>query len=73
LILKALYNCKNNVCGCDLAKKLDIPKNLVSYHIRILRELSVIEEAKCGKNKIYQIKTEFSNKIEEILKVLELD
>lgn len=72
MILKALYKCKEDVCGCDLVEKLKIPKNLLSYHIKTLRESGFIEEKKCGKMKNYQITKENLDKVEEILKVVEL-
>lgn len=72
LILKSIYLCNENVCGCNLVEELSIPKNLVSYHIKTLREKGYIEEVKCGKNKKYKITAKKLDKVEEILKILEL-
>ncbi len=72
LILKAIYLCNDNICGCDLVERLDIPKNLISYHIKTLRKAGFITEVKCGKNKRYEISKNKFNKVKELLKVLEL-
>lgn len=70
-ILYVLLNCKEeeNFCGCDLVEKLDIPKNLLSYHIKQLREAGLIGEKKCGRNKNYFIEDKSRIFIEEILLV----
>jgi DNA-binding transcriptional ArsR family regulator len=72
LILQSLYNCPNTICGCDLVSKLAIPKNLLSYHIKQLTELGLIEEAKCGRKKQYKIRASASDKVYKILDVTEL-
>jgi len=72
LILKALYNCRQDVCGCDLVDKLKIPKNLVSYHMRILREKGLIRETKCGNRKVYKLYTSKLGDIQKILAAVHL-
>lgn len=74
LILAALYKCErdSNVCGCDLTELLDIPKNLLSYHIRILREKGFITEEKCGQKKNYRIALPRQAEIIKILQAVEL-
>lgn len=56
-ILYVLINCEkqDKICGCDLVGCLDIPKNLLSYHIKILREKGYIEEEKCGRKKVLRV------------------
>lgn len=68
MILFTLYNCTNCVCGNDIIESLDIPKNLLSYHIKTLREKGFIEETKEGRRKNYVLKPE---KYEFTKKVLE--
>ncbi len=71
LILRTLYLCEteSNLCGCDLTEKLQIKKNLLSYHIKVLRENDIIEEIKCGRKKEYVI---CDNKIELVSQVLNI-
>lgn len=71
-ILYALFECKDFLCGCDLVEKVDIPKNLLSYHLKSLRQLDLIEETRCGQKKQYKIKEDKKEKVLKILKVLEI-
>jgi ArsR family transcriptional regulator len=35
---------EGEVCNCELSEALDLPQNLVSHHVRKLREAGLIEE-----------------------------
>lgn len=72
LILKQLYECDDFLCGCDLVDNLKLPKNLISYHISMLKDLGYIEETRCGRNKNYRIKREKIDKVRKILEITEL-
>jgi DNA-binding transcriptional ArsR family regulator len=72
LILQFLFNCTDITCGCDLIEELNIPKNLLSYHIKQLEELGMIEESRCGRRKQYKIKTYSKAKVKKILEAVEL-
>lgn len=72
LILAAIYSCQDEICNCDLTKKLAIRKNLISYHTRFLRQAGFIEEFKCGRKISYQITQKEYEKVREILEVLEV-
>ncbi|MBD3362825.1 ArsR family transcriptional regulator [Candidatus Dojkabacteria bacterium] len=73
LILHALYKClENGQCGCELIEKLEIPKNLLSYHVKKLREEGFIDEVKCGKKKEYTLSARKRDFVEKILKIVEL-
>lgn len=66
-ILGKLYTCRDNVCGCDIVKDFDIPKSLLSYHMKILNEEGLVEETRCGNKKIYTIT---KAKSKDVLKIL---
>lgn len=72
LILAILYKCRDNICGCDIAKKIKTPKNLLSYHLKTLKKSDFITEKKCGKTKNFFINNKKLAKTKEILKILEL-
>lgn len=72
LILKQLYRCREDVCGLDLAREIGISKHLLSYHIKQLKELNIIEDARCGKRKNYKIIDSEVDKVKSILTVLEI-
>lgn len=69
LILQALYQCKNHLCGSDFIDHLDIPKNLVSYHLKSLREAGYVEAKRDGRKKNFQLNPQ---KISEVTKILEV-
>ena len=35
---------EGEICNCELAAQLDLPQNLISHHVRKLREAGLIEE-----------------------------
>lgn len=72
LILQALYRCENHLCGADFIDQLDIPKNLVSYHIKILRENGYVVEKPDGRQKKYQLHPHQVEKVKKILKIVHL-
>ncbi len=72
MILKRLYECDDFMCGCDLVQQLDLPKNLISYHVTMLEDLGFIEAIRCGRNKNYRVKNTSRGKVKKILEVTEL-
>lgn len=72
LILKSIYECKDDICGCGLIEKTGLTKDLLSYHIKSLRERGFIEEVKCGVKKNYQISPAKIESVVEILKTAKL-
>ena len=71
-ILREIYNCADPLCGCDLVDRMDVSKNLLSYHIRLLREAGYLEETRCGRKKNYRIAPERRAKVAQILTTVEL-
>lgn len=73
MILKLLYKCSDNdICGCDLMANLNLSKNLVSYHMKVLLQLDYVQEVRCGRKKVYKINELLRQKIRKILEVTEL-
>lgn len=54
-ILYQLFMCREDLCGCDLTEELDIPKNLLSYHVSILKDKDFVKDERCGKHKKYSL------------------
>jgi len=74
LILKVLYNCNgsDNLCGSDLCEKLDIPKNLLSYHIKLLISANLIVEKKVGRKKYYFVQENKKLQVKSLLEALNI-
>lgn len=49
-ILKLL---KTNTCVGDIWHCLDLPQNLVSHHLKVLKEAGLINSEKCGLKVMY--------------------
>jgi len=43
------------LCVCEIEKSLDLPQNLVSHHLSVLKEVKIVEDCKCGKNNYYSL------------------
>lgn len=52
LILKHL---KKECCVGELWKRLDLPQNLTSHHLRVLRQARLIESEKVGQKVVYKV------------------
>lgn len=42
-------------CVCELWKKLILPQNLVSHHLKVLKDLKILESRKDGLKVYYKI------------------
>lgn len=65
-ILLALQDCKQNICGCDLVEKLEMTKNLLSYHINFLEKNGLIKEERCGQKINYTLSISGEKIVEQI-------
>ncbi|PJC52825.1 MAG: hypothetical protein CO030_00840, partial [Candidatus Magasanikbacteria bacterium CG_4_9_14_0_2_um_filter_42_11] len=54
--LKILCLLKNGEhCVCDIWQHLDMPQNLVSHHLKVLKEFGLIQSRKNGVKVLYRI------------------
>lgn len=72
IILKTLYLCNDQPCGCELVNGLGMAKNLLSYHLKILIDQGYVNALRCGRKKHYTIAKNMQPKVKEILKALDL-
>jgi ArsR family transcriptional regulator len=63
---------KNKICVCDLAEQLDMPQNLLSFHLKSLYEVGILEKKREGNYIYYVIKEEWKPKIEKIFEFLDI-
>jgi len=69
-ILRLLITCQDELCGCDIVDDLSMPKNLLSHHLKELREINVVEEEKCGRRKKYRLTESSRQVVFDLLKIL---
>jgi ArsR family transcriptional regulator len=55
-ILDELASCQR--CVCDLQASIDIAPNLLSYHLRVLREAGLVEASRRGRWVDYRLSDE---------------
>jgi len=64
--LKILYLIlKNDICVTEIAKVLGVSQPAISYQLRILKQLDIVDNVKNGKSIFYKVKNKV---IESILK-----
>lgn len=62
---------KKSLCVCEIEKKLNIPQNLVSHHISVLKKAGIIVNCRCGRNNFYSLNKQSLKKISNELIKLE--
>ena len=46
---------KQNLCVCEIQKYFDLPQNLISHHLKVLKDFGLVESKKEGTKIIYSI------------------
>ncbi len=46
---------KGELCVCDIWQYLDLPQNLVSHHLKVLKDFGLVESKKEGTKVIYSL------------------
>ena len=67
--LKIICYLKKNKerCVCEIQDFLDLPQNLISHHLKVLRDFDLLDSRKEGLKVYYWVKQEKLNKYNEIL------
>lgn len=64
---------RDKICVCNLAEQLDIPQNLLSFHLKSLYEVGILKKKRDGNYIYYVIKKEWEPKIEKIFEFLDIN
>jgi len=54
-------------CVCDIWKTLDLPQNLTSHHLKVLKDFGLIDSRQEGRNIIYWSNEEIVKKYSSLL------
>lgn len=63
-------NSKDGICPCDIATKLNIPRNTLSFHLSLLTQAKLCTTEKRGKMLIYRPNC---NEIRKVMSFLHKD
>jgi len=58
---------KQEMCVCDIWQYLDLPQNLVSHHLKILKDFKLVKFRKEGTKVIYSINPQAMSKYYSLL------
>lgn len=58
---------EGSLCVCEIEVKMNIPQNLVSHHLSVLKKAGLIDDYRCGKNNYYSLNKQSLNKITKLL------
>jgi len=63
---------KKKICVCDLAEELNIPQNLISFHLKTLYDVGILKKERDGNTIYYVIKKDWEKRIEKIFEFLDI-
>lgn len=55
------------LCVCEIESKLQIPQNLISHHLSVLKRADLIDNCRCGKNNYYSLNKKSINKLNKVI------
>lgn len=58
---------KQELCVCDIWQHLDLPQNLVSHHLKVLKDLKLVESRKESTKVIYSPNSQTISKYYSLL------
>lgn len=59
---------KGPLCVCDILPTIEIPQNLASHHLKVLKDCSLITSERCGTKIIYARNESIIKKCQKQLK-----
>lgn len=58
-------------CVCEIVAHLKLPQNLVSYHLKLLKEAGLVQTRREGSWILYRLSPDITARIREVFKDLE--
>ncbi len=58
---------KGESCVCEIWQNLDLPQNLISHHLKVLKDFNLVKSKKDGTKVIYSINQKEINKYSSLL------
>lgn len=67
LKILCILNKEKEVCVCSILKELSLSQNLVSHHLKVLKDFNLISSKKEGRWILYSINKKEINKYQKLL------
>ena len=67
LKILCILNKEKEVCVCSILEELNLPQNLVSHHLKVLKDFDLISSRKEGRRIHYSINRKEINKYNKLL------
>jgi ArsR family transcriptional regulator len=58
---------KGELCVCEIWQHLDLPQNLVSHHLKVLKDFGLVESKKESTKVIYSLNSRVANEYTKLL------
>ena len=58
---------QDDLCVCDIWQRLDLPQNLVSHHLKVLKDFGLVESKKESTKVIYSLNSKNTKKYIKLL------
>jgi DNA-binding transcriptional ArsR family regulator len=68
-ILRILAGCQS-AGGCDLRRALSMDKNLLSYHLNVLKKKGFVEDNKQGREKLFRLKKDKVSYVKKVFSIV---
>lgn len=62
-----------DICVCDLAKKMEVSHNLISFHLKILYEAGILNKKRDGNQIFYCISKEWKERIKHFFEFMDIN
>lgn len=62
---------ERETCACELVEMLDMPNNLVSHHLGVLKDLGYLKKRTVGLHRKYSIREEKMKEVKRLLGCLQ--
>jgi ArsR family transcriptional regulator, arsenate/arsenite/antimonite-responsive transcriptional repressor len=61
---------KEEICVCKLAEELNLAHNLISFHLKTLHDVGILDKKRDGNQIFYFIRTEWKSRINYFFKFI---
>lgn len=61
---------EKSLCVCEIETEMQIPQNLISHHLSVLKKSGLIDNCRCGKNNYYSLNKQSLKNLNKVIEGL---